>query len=308
MHDDSKWTNPPFDEQKALQDGTLMTALQRATSHGKTTGALTPLQTRREALTNQEIPFHLYILEETQRQLTDEAMGQLARQKKKKNPFLPYEKDLFVADLNPNYLLILNKFSIFDHHALLITREFQSQKEGLYEEEFHIMARLLKEKEGLFFYNADTTAGASQPHKHLQFIPTLTNRPLSDIAPLNSLFQQFRTSSITQIPLFNFLHFWQPLTLSFNPKILFRRYRQQLQQWKQNIAPNDNSNIPLSHNILMTPHWFLLIPRRQEFFHSVSINALGFVGNFLVRDEQERQLFLDHPLFEILKEISYQKD
>jgi sulfate adenylyltransferase (ADP) / ATP adenylyltransferase len=44
---------------------------------------------------------------------------------------------------------------------------------------------------------------------------------------------------------------------------------------------------PLSaapYNLLVTRKWLLLVPRSQEFFEGVSINALGFAGALLVKD------------------------
>jgi ATP adenylyltransferase len=41
------------------------------------------------------------------------------------------------------------------------------------------------------------------------------------------------------------------------------------------------------YNLLMTRRWILLVPRSQECFEGISINALGFAGAFLVKDEQQ---------------------
>ena len=34
------------------------------------------------------------------------------------NPFLPYEEDLYVCDLSPTHVCLLNKFNVVDHHFL----------------------------------------------------------------------------------------------------------------------------------------------------------------------------------------------
>jgi len=38
------------------------------------------------------------------------------------------------------------------------------------------------------------------------------------------------------------------------------------------------------YNLLVTRQWLLLVPRSQEFFEGISINALGFVGALLVKE------------------------
>jgi hypothetical protein len=44
------------------------------------------------------------------------------------NPFLPYDEELWVADLNKTHTLLLNKFNLVDHHTLVVTREFEKQE------------------------------------------------------------------------------------------------------------------------------------------------------------------------------------
>lgn len=51
------------------------------------------------------------------------------KQAEVKNPFLPYEEDLFVADLSDTHLLLLNKFNVVAHHLLVVTRQFEPQSD-----------------------------------------------------------------------------------------------------------------------------------------------------------------------------------
>jgi ATP adenylyltransferase len=43
----------------------------------------------------------------------------------------------------------------------------------------------------------------------------------------------------------------------------------------------------VAYNLLVTRRWMLLVPRSAEHFGSVSLNALAFAGNLLLRDEQQ---------------------
>ena len=89
----------------------------------------------------------------------------------KPDPFLPYEAELYVADMAPAHVCLLNKYPVIANHLLLITRDFESQENMLTEPDFIALTQLLEEADGLVFYNCGASAGASQRHKHLQWVP-----------------------------------------------------------------------------------------------------------------------------------------
>jgi sulfate adenylyltransferase (ADP) / ATP adenylyltransferase len=88
-----------------------------------------------------------------------------------RNPFLPYDPLLFVADAGAGHVCLLNKFNVVDHHLLIVTREFVHQDRPLDAADFTAWWRCLSEYDSLGFYNGGVGAGASQPHRHLQLIP-----------------------------------------------------------------------------------------------------------------------------------------
>jgi ATP adenylyltransferase len=55
--------------------------------------------------------------------------------------------------------------------------------------------------------------------------------------------------------------------------------------------------------MLVTQDWMLLVPRSQEYFEGVSINALGFAGSLFVRNESERQILRDHGPWQVLAQV-----
>jgi len=103
--------------------------------------------------------------------------------KKQSDPFKsPYNPNLYVGELKDEeegteYVVLLNKYSVVEEHFLLVTKEFQSQTSPLDPSDL-VQAYLLlraahKAGKHLFaFYNCGGRSGASQPHKHLQFLPT----------------------------------------------------------------------------------------------------------------------------------------
>ena len=46
--------------------------------------------------------------------------------------------------------------------------------------------------------------------------------------------------------------------------------------------------------LLVTREWMLLVPRTREFFEGISVNALGFAGALLVRNQEQMKLLKKH--------------
>jgi len=87
------------------------------------------------------------------------------------DPFLPYDPDLFVADISETHIALLNKFNVIDHHLLIVTRRFELQEALLNLVDFVALFSCMVQFDGLGFYNGGPAAGASQRHKHLQIVP-----------------------------------------------------------------------------------------------------------------------------------------
>ncbi|CUA78031.1 hypothetical protein RSOLAG22IIIB_12998 [Rhizoctonia solani] len=101
----------------------------------------------------------------------------------KPDPFAPpYVPDLYIGELKDKlegdeYVILLNKFSVIPGHFLMVTKGFQSQNSPLTPPEltqaYLLIRASQKSKNPIFaFYNCGVDSGASQPHKHIQFLPT----------------------------------------------------------------------------------------------------------------------------------------
>jgi ATP adenylyltransferase len=44
------------------------------------------------------------------------------------------------------------------------------------------------------------------------------------------------------------------------------------------------------YNLLVAGEWMLLVPRVEEFFRGVSVNALGFAGSLFVKDREQLEV------------------
>ena len=87
-----------------------------------------------------------------------------------RDPFADPEPALIVRDLNATHRALLNKFSVLREHLLVVTRDYEDQRELLGERDFEALAICMQDAEVLGFYNGGTEAGASQSHKHLQVV------------------------------------------------------------------------------------------------------------------------------------------
>ena len=151
-----------------LQPG-LSERIAKASRRALECGALIPIDTSSRVVREHGIEFLVRVAKNLERKDRERAAGEGFTSRT--NPFLPYDEDLFVADVSATHVGLLNKFNVVDHHLLIITREFAHQDEPLTDTDFDALWRCLTAMDGLGFYNGGVTAGASQPHKHLQMVP-----------------------------------------------------------------------------------------------------------------------------------------
>jgi ATP adenylyltransferase len=79
--------------------------------------------------------------------------------------------ELLIKDLGATHRLLFNKFNIYDKHLLVVTREFESQKEPISHGDMLHAGMACEALKGIVFFNGGELSGASQPHKHLQILP-----------------------------------------------------------------------------------------------------------------------------------------
>lgn len=273
-----------------LKPGTLWPTLLERSAHAREQRAILSIPTEPEVIERSGVAFQVRII-------TALAMKALeTAAKTNNNPFLPYDPDLFVANISPSHVALLNKFNVVDHHLLIVTRSFEEQEAALTREDFTALLISLAEIDGLVFYNAGRAAGASQPHKHLQLVP-FSSFPDSKL-PIEPLLQSAKMTGMTGVlPDFPFTHAYGRMEPAwFNHPTegalsLLTRYRSLLQTVGLPVVAEASRPTTLPpYNLLATRQWLLLVPRSQEFFDGISINALGFAGALLVKDKAQLEI------------------
>jgi ATP adenylyltransferase len=182
-----------------------------------------------------------------------------ARAPQRADPLGDYDPELFVGDVGSEHYVLLNKYPVVPNHLLIVTRRFASQEELLDARDFAALGALMAELDWLAFYNAGRAAGASQARKHLQLAPAAV--PLEPLITRGAL--PFR-HAFALLPGLDAMH---------------DIYRELVAQWP--AAP---------YNLLVTRGWMLVVPRRQERYETISVNALGFAGSLFVRNSAELEL------------------
>lgn len=295
-----------------LEPGTLWQKLVEQTLYARNCGALKSIETDYQFLESNGISFLVRHLSNLVRK--EEARQQRKQSekktKKKFNPFLPYEEDLFVTDISPTHLCLLNKFNVVDHHLLIVTRDFESQENWLNLADFVALAACMREIDGLAFYNGGKLAGASQPHKHLQLLP-LPFVPGECRLPIEpAIAATVFNNSLGKIPHFTFRHRIASLSLAESDSSMevgqkmLNCYYSLLSAL--GLEVDSNSKVQSrAYNLLVTKKWMLIIPRSQESFSSISINSLGFAGSLFVRDRQQIKLIKEITPITILSKVAF---
>ncbi|HLX02698.1 MAG TPA: phosphorylase [Trinickia sp.] len=299
-----------------LQPGTLWPALQKQTAHALRCGALQPIASDERTIDDAGIRFIVRQVSSLARKhAAKTAPAARTAASAPFNPFLPHDPNLFVADISETHFALLNKFNVIDHHLLIVTRSFIPQDMPLDAADFAAWLACLAEFDGLGFYNSCAEAGASQPHKHLQIVPL----PLGAAGvrlPIEPLFAaaQMR-GAIGTLPGLPFRHAFATLddptpgSQADAARIAADRYRALFAAaGLQAIDANGNAQLYAPYNLLISPHWMLLVPRSTERVETVAVNALGFAGSLFVRDAAQMQTVERLGPMNVLRQVAIPRD
>ncbi|MGB7399240.1 ATP adenylyltransferase family protein [Castellaniella sp.] len=202
------------------------------------------------------------------------------------NPFLHPDPALLVGAVGDHHVAILNKFPVCLHHLVLARRQFAEQRSPLEEIDFQALAAVLSAEGGLGFYNGGAAAGASQRHKHIQWIPASDqNASLQALAA--GLPAGLPEGAVARHPALPLAHCFVSIDAGVGTDVaasacsMLAAFTQACQML--GLRPDADGLLPPC-NMLVGDGWMLVLPRSQEHFQGVSLNALSFGGTIYVRD------------------------
>jgi ATP adenylyltransferase len=304
---------PTSQERLTLEPGTFWAKVKDSTERALRCGALQPIPTECEFAEENGIRFLVRVASNLARK--DSALKEqdkkIATSGKEFNPFLPYDEDLFVADISETHVCLLNKFNAVDYHLLIVTREFEEQESLLTRRDFEALLAVMAEFDGLAFYNSGKVAGACQRHKHLQLVP-LPLTPSGHKIPIEpALEAACFQDSVGTVPAFPFAHAFARLDLPVGESLLsaaeamLERYCTLLRSaglLEGGVGSEDR--LAGGYNLLATGEWMLVVPRTQEHFMSISVNSLGFAGTLFVRNEEQLKVLKDLGPVTVLRNVA----
>jgi len=276
-------------------------------------GALRPIPSRLETVERDGVAFIVRVaargaFENLERKQADQR-GDAGEERR--NPFLPPDEELLIGDLSPTHYCVLNKFNVVDHHLLIVTRNFESQERALTLRDFEALWACMAEYDGLGFYNSGRVAGASQPHKHLQMVP-VPLRPGAAPTPMDALIAPAglggETGSAPGLPYPNAVAACDP-GWPDSPERAARDCLELYRSMLRRLGLLGNrggaaGERPAPYNLLATRRWLLVVPRSREFVGSISVNALGYAGSLLARDDAELRLIRQRGPMELLRKAA----
>ena len=275
-------THAPTGGPTRVARGDLWSAIARRSSTALEVGALEPIATETFPAHDGGIPFVVRIATS----LAARRQRLAARSDDRRaNPFLPADPDLLVGAIGESHLCVLNKYPVIEHHALIITRDFQDQEAPLDRADFEAIWTCLREG-GLAFYNAGAVAGASERHRHLQIVPT----PIGD-PPLGTPFDAVQDDAhfdggVGRIDSLPYLHGIGRLRAIANQspaeaaEVLFGLYRQLARAFGCHRHGQP-------YNLIVCRDWMLIVPRARAQWRGVNVNGLGFAGALMVPGREE---------------------
>ncbi|KIP10933.1 hypothetical protein PHLGIDRAFT_28233 [Phlebiopsis gigantea 11061_1 CR5-6] len=255
----------------------------------------------------------------------DEKRAAFGTEGKAFDPFAPpYVPNLYVGDLKDadegnEYVVLFNKFSVVQHHLLLVTKEFRSQTAPLMPPDL-VQAYLLlvaAQKAGrkfFAFYNCGDQSGASQPHKHIQLIPVEENGPpIEKLSRSTTIEVLERPFALDNVPYANHVRRFPshlPTCSTDELAATLQKAFMELLDLALSTFRRDPPTTPISYNIILTLDHIHIIPRKQETYtlpetgEQLSINAMGFAGCLLVKSENEFEAVIKESVGKILAGVA----
>lgn len=253
----------------------LLPRIDRTYVHANESGALQPIRTERAFIRDEDFDFTVRWVSSLALKDAGRVSAALRRDPDY-NPFLPPEEDLNVGPVGKHHLAVLNKYPVIERHLLIVTRAFESQTMPLNLADFVALARVITELGGLGFYNGGTEAGASQRHKHLQWIPaTAGSSNFDGVTSAGRLPWRHCFVRLRRAP--------PGSDCALNGAILHQAFHAACDAL--GIAADRDPMPP--YNMLTGGGWLVVIPRSREQHEGISVNALGFAGSLFVRRPEQ---------------------
>jgi len=267
----------------------------------------------------------------------------------KADPFANPGPELLIGNVpqeKPSHFLVLNKFPVIPNHFIIATKANLPQTDILEEADLSATYACINaweeasndDEDGrLFgFFNSGDHSGASQVHRHLQFLPSqdmLLGSQSNDDWKL--LIRSMSSKAHPHLPLlYNpalpFVHFATRLEAGVSSSSLYSKYIMLMKaalsasqsstgelsrELRVHAEIAENGRTTFSYNLALTTDTMAICPRKSESApieglsedHEVAINGTILGGTLMVKNETEWNTLRQNPhmLDGILESIGY---
>lgn len=267
---------------------------------------------------DQDLQFVVTLAPGLAKKPTQEEAPEQIHRPKDFNPFLdPEPKTTVLADYGGEYNILLNKFPIVANHLLLTTKSYKSQSSPLSPNDLIASLNILEKLETssssnekfLGFYNCGENSGASQPHKHLQFLrypDNFTPFP-STIASQDDAFIANANKEPLQSKKLPFAHYVLPLPREkeklYDEDYVALAFSSLLQR---TLTVLRDAGKPIAYNVVFTRKWMMLVPRSEPYYkEKLGLNSAAFTGLILAKNDELFNLILEDGPLKILEAVGF---
>ncbi|KAF2709547.1 Ap4A phosphorylase-like protein II [Pleomassaria siparia CBS 279.74] len=248
--------------------------------------------------------------------------------KKKRDPFDNPSAELLIADIpstNPSHLLVLNKFPVIAEHFILATKTNKQQTHILEQDDLEATYACLEawqageahgQQRRLFaFFNSGEHSGASQPHRHLQFLPVESMKKGEHSNEWDLLLDSMLSGENPALP---FTHFASALPPNPSGSKLLETYNNLYDLARKAVDdfistnpdefllhPTDKGALSISYNLAMTTSGMAICPRKSEGtmlrrddgteIGFVALNGTVLGGTLMVKYQEEWDVLRSQP-------------
>ncbi|SEN15155.1 ATP adenylyltransferase family protein [Brachymonas denitrificans] len=291
-----------------MSQSSLMQSVDARSASALASGALQPVQSEQIRIEQEGLPFVVrWVSSLAAKDASKPAAIPGGPRDPNFNPFLNPDPELTVGPLGDTHVAILNKFPLSVQHLVLACREFEEQLLPLTAADFTALARVMTEAGGLGLYNGGTAAGASQRHKHVQWIPSTDDN--AGLALFSAgLPQDLPPLGVARHPALSMQHCF--VRVHSGPGMAVEQAAANLQQaWEKGCAelglqPGADRLMP-PYNMLAGDGWMLLIPRSQEQYEGISLSAICFGGTLYTRTREQVDLVQQAGPLQVLAEVGF---
>lgn len=218
------------------------------------------------------------------------------------DPFAPPRKSV-ITEVPPEFVCMLNKYSLEKGHFLAVTDQFVQQKGPVRPQDLVMLYDVVQRpsKRTYAFLNGGPDSGASQQHRHFQFmeVPDL-GEPVWPDAIFNANPKATEPQSHPKVPV---AHFLLPI-LDSSKEILVKSW-ETLFGLAKIAAGTDDDEMPF--NFLFTKEYMMILPRFQSNWDEISVGGTVMVGSIPVEEPKFLDIVKKSGIIELLRRVGHPK-